>query len=117
MRQKQHAAGSAHRLDRGIEPEPMVLMLMNPGRAATERAPHPAVRGLQAEPGMGPLRPIPIHGEDSLYREPGHGGPQLIFKCRLIGGTGGLSVMWTSGLQLGPAPPEQLGNGIDAVPD
>jgi hypothetical protein len=48
----------------------MVLMLMDPGRAAAERAPQPAVRDLQAEPGL-------IHGEDPLHREPGH--LQLIF--------------------------------------
>src|SRR4051812_49780481 len=37
------------------------------------------------------------------------------FKCRLFGGAGGLAVMRPAGLQLGLAPPEQLGNGIDAV--
>src|SRR3954470_5550548 len=39
------------------------------------------------------------------------------FKRRLIGGTGGLAVMGTSGLQLGLAPPKQLGNRIDAIGD
>src|SRR3712207_7357612 len=34
MRQEQHEAGAAHRLDRGIKPEPVVLMLMGPRRAA-----------------------------------------------------------------------------------
>src|SRR3954468_24390795 len=37
------------------------------------------------------------------------------FKRRLIGGTGGLAVMGTSGLQLGLAPAKQLGNRIDAI--
>src|SRR3954465_8852934 len=72
VRQEQHDAGSAHRLDRGIEPEPMVLMLMDPGRAAAERAPQPAVCHLQTEPGL-------VHGEDPLHREPRHRGLQLIF--------------------------------------
>ena len=72
VRQEQHDAGSAHRLDRGIEPEPMVLMLMDPGRPAAERAPQPAVCHLQTESGL-------IHGEDPLHREPGHRGLQLIF--------------------------------------
>ena len=71
MRQEQHEAGAAHRLDRGIKPEPVVLMLMGPRRAAAERAPQPAVRDLQAKPGL-------IHGEDPLHREPGHRGLQLI---------------------------------------
>src|SRR3954469_15700093 len=39
------------------------------------------------------------------------------FKGRLLGGAGGLAVMRPTGLQLGLAPPEQLGNGIDAVGD
>src|SRR5690349_3327095 len=39
------------------------------------------------------------------------------FERRRIGGSGGLAVMRASGLQLGLAPPEQLGKGIDAVPD
>src|SRR3954471_7347926 len=39
------------------------------------------------------------------------------FKRRLIGGTGGLAVMWTSGLQLSLAPAKQLGNRIDAIGD
>ena len=50
----------------------MVLMLMDPGRPATEWAPQPAVRDLQAEASF-------IHGEDPLHREPGHRGLQLIF--------------------------------------
>src|SRR3954469_21489618 len=39
------------------------------------------------------------------------------FKRRLIGGAGGLAVMWTSGLQLSLAPAKQLGNRIDAIGD
>src|SRR3954451_2676548 len=39
------------------------------------------------------------------------------FKRRLLGGTGGLAVMRASGLQLGLASAEQLGKGVDAVPD
>ena len=72
MGQEQHDAGPAHRLDRGIQPEPMVLVLMGPRRPAAEGAPQPAVRDLQAEAGL-------IHGEDPLHREPGHRGLQLIF--------------------------------------
>src|SRR5687768_1965257 len=59
VRQEQHQAGPADRLDRGIEPEPMVLVLMGPGRAAAERAPQPTVRDLEAEPGL-------VHGEHPL---------------------------------------------------
>ena len=72
MGQEQHDAGPAHRLDRGIEPEPVVLVLMDPGRATAERAPQPAVRDLQAEAGL-------IHGEEPLHCQPGHRGLQLIF--------------------------------------
>ena len=75
MGQEQH--GPAHRLDRGIQPEPMVLVLMGPRRPAAEGAPQPPMGYLQAEAGMGPLRPMPIHGEDPLHREPRH--LQLIF--------------------------------------
>ena len=39
------------------------------------------------------------------------------FERRLLGGAGGLAVMRAPGLQLGLAPLEQFGNGIDAVPD
>src|SRR3954469_5197220 len=39
------------------------------------------------------------------------------FKRCLIGGAGGLAVMWTSGLQLSLAPAKQLGNRIDAIGD
>src|SRR3954454_24389694 len=39
------------------------------------------------------------------------------FKGRLLGGADSLAVLRPAGLQLGLAPPEQLGNGIDAVPD
>src|SRR5512133_3227847 len=39
------------------------------------------------------------------------------FKGRLLGGAGGLAVMRAAGLQLGPAPPEQLGNGVNAIRD
>src|SRR3954471_231413 len=39
------------------------------------------------------------------------------FKCRLLGRAGGLAMMRPARLQLGLAPPEQLGNGIDAVGD
>src|SRR3954454_1588686 len=39
------------------------------------------------------------------------------FKCHLLGEAGGLAVMRPAGLQLGLATAEQLGNGIDAVPD
>src|SRR3954468_21237036 len=39
------------------------------------------------------------------------------FKGRLLGGADSLAVMRPAGLQLGLAPPKQLGNGIDAVPD
>jgi hypothetical protein len=100
VRQEQH--GPAHRLDRGIEPEPMVLMLMDPGRAAAERAPQPAVCHLQTEPGL-------VHGEGTASRDTF----SSFFKCRLLGGA--VAVMRPTGLQL--APPEQLGNGIDAVHD
>jgi hypothetical protein len=75
MGQEQHETGPAHRLDCGIQPEPMVLVLMGPRRPAAERAPQPAMRDLQTKAGMGPLRPI--HGEEALHREPGH--LQLIF--------------------------------------
>src|SRR3954453_12289457 len=37
------------------------------------------------------------------------------FERRLLGGAGGLAVMRAPGLQLGLAPLEQFGNGIDAV--
>ena len=72
VRQEQHDAGSAHRLDRGIEPEPVVLVIMEPGRPAAERAPQPAVGHLQAEAGF-------IHRENPLHREPRYRGVQLIF--------------------------------------
>src|SRR3954464_10130266 len=39
------------------------------------------------------------------------------FERRLLGGADSLAVMRPAGLQLGLAPAEQLGNGIDAVPD
>src|SRR3954468_11809931 len=39
MRQEQHDAGAAHRFDRGVQPEPMILVVMGPRRAAAERAP------------------------------------------------------------------------------
>jgi|1185.fasta_scaffold287697_2 hypothetical protein len=77
--QEQHDAGPADRLDRGIEPEPVVLGVMEPGRAAAERASQPAVGHLQAEAGMGPLHPMPVHREAPLHREPRHRGVQLIF--------------------------------------
>ena len=66
VRQEQH--GSADRL--GIQPEPVVLVVMGPRRPAAERAPQPAVGYFQAEPGF-------VHGEDPPHREPGH--LQLIF--------------------------------------
>src|SRR3954454_25381701 len=39
------------------------------------------------------------------------------FKGRLLGGAGGLAVMRAASLQLGLAPAEQLGDGVDAVAD
>src|SRR4029453_16492052 len=39
------------------------------------------------------------------------------FKGRLLGGAGGLAVVRAAGLQLGLAPPEQLGNGVNAIRD
>ena len=39
MRQKQHEAGAAHRFDRSVQPEPMILVVMGPRRAAAEGAP------------------------------------------------------------------------------
>ena len=39
MRQEQHEAGAAHRFDRGVQPEPMILVVMGPRRAAAEGAP------------------------------------------------------------------------------
>jgi hypothetical protein len=39
------------------------------------------------------------------------------FECRLLGGAGGLAVARAARLQLGLAPPEQLGDGVDAVGD
>ena len=81
VRQEQHE-GSAHRLDRGIEPEPMVLMLMDPGRAAAERAPQPAVCHLQTEPGMAPIRRMTrcTASRDTVVSS--------FFKGRLLGGAG-----------------------------
>jgi hypothetical protein len=108
VRKDQHEAGSVHRLNRGIEPELVVLVLMNPGRADAERAAQPAMRDFQAKLGM---------VEDPLQREPVHQGCQLIFERRLLGRAGGLTVAWPSGLQLGLAPAEQLGQGVDAVGD
>ena len=72
VRQEQHEAGPADRLDRGVQPEPVVLVVVHPRRAAAERAPQPAMGDLQAEPGF-------VHGEEPLHREPGHRALQLIF--------------------------------------
>jgi len=47
-------------------------VVVDPRRTAAERAPLPAMRGLQAEPGF-------VHGEEPLHREPGHRALQLIF--------------------------------------
>src|SRR3954466_9811662 len=103
MRQEQHDAGAAHRFDRGVQPEPMILVVMGPRRAAAERAPKPAMRDLQTKASF-------VHGECTASRDT----VSSFFKRRLIAGTGGLAVMWTSGLQLGLAPPKQLGNRNDA---
>src|SRR3954464_2644410 len=54
-----------------------------------------------------------VHGECTASRDTA----SSFFKRRLIAGTGGLAVMRTSGLQLGLAPPKQLGNRIDAIGD
>src|SRR3954452_4151396 len=54
-----------------------------------------------------------VHGECTASRDTA----SSFFKRRLIAGTGGLAVMWTSGLQLGLAPPKQLGNRINAIGD
>src|SRR3954466_8144448 len=106
MRQEQHDAGAAHRFDRGVQPEPMILVVMGPRRAAAERAPKPAMRDLQTKAGF-------VHGECTASRDTA----SSFFKRRLIAGTGGLAVMRTSGLQLCLAPPKQLGNRIDAIGD
>src|SRR3954469_20285884 len=106
VRQEQHDAGPAHRFDRGIQPEPVVLVVMGPRRPAAERAPQPAMRDLQTKAGF-------VHGECTASRDT----VSSFFKGRLLGGADSLAVMRPAGLQLGLAPPEQLGNGIDAVPD
>src|SRR3954451_7627132 len=54
-----------------------------------------------------------VHGACTASRDTA----SSFFKRRLIAGTGGLAVMRTSGLQLGLAPPKQLGNRIDAIGD
>src|SRR3712207_1804659 len=41
--------------------------------------------------------------------------PSSFFERRLLGGAGGLVVVRAAGLQLGLAPSEQLGQGVDAV--
>jgi hypothetical protein len=48
VRQEQHEAGPADRLDCGVQPKPVVLVVVDPRRTAAERAPLPAMRGLQA---------------------------------------------------------------------
>jgi hypothetical protein len=48
-RQVEHHARAGGRLDRNIEPEPFVLIGMDPGRPRAERAPAPTVTNLEPE--------------------------------------------------------------------
>src|SRR3954467_10519364 len=64
------------------------------------------MRDLQTKAGF-------VHGECTASRDTA----SSFFKRRLIAGTGGLAVMRTSGLQLGLAPQNRLGNRIDAIGD
>jgi hypothetical protein len=75
MGQEQHETGPAHRLDCGIQPEPMVLVLMGPRRPAAERAPQPAMRDLQTKAGF-------VHGECTASRDTF----SSFFERRLLGG-------------------------------
>ena len=43
MRQEQHEAATAARFDRRVQPQPAVLMLMNPRRPLAKRTPQPSV--------------------------------------------------------------------------
>src|SRR4051812_46702638 len=68
--QEQHEARPADRL--GIQPEPMVLVVVGSRRAAAERTPQPAMRDLQTKTSF-------VHGEELQHRKPGNRGGQLIF--------------------------------------
>lgn len=51
-RQEQRETGAGGRLDGDVEPEPVVAVLVDPGRPVTVRAPAPPMPDLQSEPGL-----------------------------------------------------------------
>src|SRR3954466_413068 len=72
MRQEQHEAAAAARLDHSIQPQPAVLMLMNPGRPLTKRTPQPSVCYFETEARF-------IEGQDMLDLKLGERWTEILF--------------------------------------
>jgi hypothetical protein len=72
MRQEQNEAAAAARLDHSIQPQPAVLMLMNPGRSLTKRTPQPSMRHFETEARF-------IEGQDVFHFKLGERGAEVLF--------------------------------------
>ena len=72
MRQQQHEALARARLDRRIEPQPLVAVLMLPRWPAALGAPAPPVHDLETKAGL-------VHGKHPLQLVLGYVWPKLIF--------------------------------------
>jgi len=71
MRQEQHEAAAAARLDHSIQPQPAALMLMDPGRPLAERTPQPPMRHFETKASF-------IEGQDMLDLKLGERGTELL---------------------------------------
>jgi hypothetical protein len=72
MRQEQNEAAPAARFDRRVQPQPAVLMLMNPGRPLTKRTPQPPVRHFETKASF-------IEGQDVFYFKRGERRAEVLF--------------------------------------
>ena len=72
MGQQEDEALATRRLDRSVQPEPLVFVFMRPRGTAAERTPETAVADFQAEAGL-------VHGKYPLPVQTGGCRYQLIF--------------------------------------